>query len=225
MEKKKLSYRLIFSPNEAQKPVYAKYTCWDNKLHIRYRDFDRPEVISGFMDKLTYLITYVTNKKVLYETLNEADRDSHDFKAFWNKYVAKVYESNDFKTLVRAVKVSVPECEGIELSKNYRKNAYGEALLQFGSLKVGTYPADENDRGSLEDILREIFHFAYAGKDVNTYQFFTACELQQFLFDDRYTIELYEVDEVTSANKANQKYINKIDFKEEKKSFNELDLW
>lgn len=54
----KLTFSLRFTPSiETNKN--AKYTCSDNKVHIRLKDYNKPQEIKGFEDKLTYLITYI----------------------------------------------------------------------------------------------------------------------------------------------------------------------
>ena len=38
-----------------------KYICRDNKIHIRFKDYNKKQVIKGVEAKLTYLITYLMN--------------------------------------------------------------------------------------------------------------------------------------------------------------------
>ena len=212
----KLSYRLVFSPTNNKEEYTAKYTCWDNTLHVRFREYNKPEVISGFMNKLTFLLTYVVNKNVLYEVMTIEDIKENNFKKVWKKYSEFIYKSNSLEALNKIIGAKLKDFSGITISKNYRKSGYSDCMLQFGSISNHICPVDENGRGSLALFAKTLFNLQYS-------DYLTMCQLQTFLFDDRYVIEIVEEDD--NILEVNSKYINKVENRNNKKAFDELDLW
>ena len=57
---KKLSYSLVYTPDTATSEL-TNPVCSDKRIHIRFRDFNKPQMISGFERKLTYLMTALMN--------------------------------------------------------------------------------------------------------------------------------------------------------------------
>ena len=82
-----MNYKIIYTPN-IDDGVQAldrdiNFLCADNKLHIRLRDYDKEEVIHGFIDKLTYVVTYlcqrVTRQDLLTNNIIEKFVKFHDY--------------------------------------------------------------------------------------------------------------------------------------------------
>lgn len=60
-----LTYKLTYTPSTdtgyGAEEKNINFLCSDNKLHVRLREYDCETVIHGFIDKLTYLVTYLVN--------------------------------------------------------------------------------------------------------------------------------------------------------------------
>lgn len=183
---KDLTFSLCFEPNlESSKEI--SYVCYDNKIHIRFRDFYKPEIIAGFEKKLTYLITYLFNfsyKKTIIG--NYSDKDLID----------GFMHSTDMLELLKILKMC-DEIDGIKLSINYRKNPNDNT---FGSIVENCYPKNMYDNinyiGGLESFLRSI-----------------GLDLLVYLFDDRYYIQIKPPAPLQHVNK---KFTNKLYRKQNK---------
>ena len=59
-----LTCSVLYTPSKNDLAIDSdnlKYLCRDNKIHIRFRDYNKKQVIRGFESKLTYLLTYLMN--------------------------------------------------------------------------------------------------------------------------------------------------------------------
>ena len=57
-----INYSVIFTNNSKNIiDNLDKYICSDNKIHIRFRDFNKEEVFNRIWKKLTYLLAYLLN--------------------------------------------------------------------------------------------------------------------------------------------------------------------
>ena len=116
-----LTYHVLYSPEKTEK-VNANYLCSDLKVHIRLRDYDHEEVISGVINKLTYLVTYLIQRG----NLDRVDAD---------KAIEKFVNNNaDFDEVVRAIGYR------IKVTKNYRKKGITNPL---GSMGNGVCPMED----------------------------------------------------------------------------------
>lgn len=116
----------VFNPN-------LNYACGDNKLHIRFRDYTKPQVISGFINKLTFVLTYLFNTE--YRTTME-DSSITDFKEYWEKHLGL------FKVLL-AQKYNL-SLETFEFKPNYTVKKYNVPKRQFGSIMTRSDYLGEN---------------------------------------------------------------------------------
>lgn len=129
----KLTYKIIYNPNneelEAAISKDINFLCADNKLHIRLRDYDHEEVIHGFVDKLTYIVTYLFQRNVqtgkltnnILENFVNSDYAVKDL----NMWLTSVF-STEGKTF-----------KGLKISRNYRKISNYSLL---GSFSEGACP-------------------------------------------------------------------------------------
>ena len=128
---KELTYKIVYSPSESFKSTRVNLLCADDKVHIRLREYDHEEVIHGFIEKLTYVITYLLSK---YEYTEEtADIILKKFsEKDWS-----FFEVND------AVTGGLFGCKGIKISKCYRKIKQAHKNL-LGKFSLGTCPVSSN---------------------------------------------------------------------------------
>lgn len=150
----KMTYRIVYNPTADDTiPATSKdipFVCSDNNIHIRLRDYDHEEVIHGFINKLTYIVTYLFQRAVItgeltdniFEKFVNSD-ESLDGLVWWLK---SIYISNG-KTL-----------KGLKISKNYRKIKVSHST-PLGSFLPGTCPLKDGlVYGDLK-FLQETFRF------------------------------------------------------------------
>lgn len=184
----KLTYSVIYTPSlDDGKRANEKgidFLCIDDKVHIRLRDYDRPESIKGFINKLTFLLTYLANASN--NSAAELNPDEH-ISLFCDN-------SEDFRMIVNSLKRNLePRFSGIKLTKAYRKKGRGPKAGPLGSMTVGTAPLiDGKLYGDLKYFLDSI-----------------RLSLDTYLFDDAYSIQIQPAAEGASyakfANKLNRK--------------------
>ena len=131
----KMIYKIVYNPTtEDSTPVTSKnisFICSDDKIHLRLRDYDHEEVIHGFINKLTYVVTYLFQRAVISDELTD-----NIFEKFVNSdeslkkiemWLKSIYLANG-KTL-----------KGLKISRNYRKIKKSVAT-PLGSFITGTCP-------------------------------------------------------------------------------------
>jgi len=160
-----LTYKIVYSPNLDTHTNILKtvdFTCSDGKLHLRLRDYDHEEVICGFINKLTYLVTYLfqrsANKNDLTtKTIEEVVKNDESFVALnsWLK--------SNFANIGKKYK-------GLKITKNYRKIS---ECNPSGSFVEGTCPLKNNTTyGDLD-----FFHQSLRGFGIENFLFNDAVEL------------------------------------------------
>ena len=153
------------------------YLCVDGKVHVRLRDYDKPELIQGFIGKLTFLLTYLVNS--VSTTAN--DEKPEDFiKTFCNC-------NEDFDKIVGMIKSSLhePKFKGISIAKTYRKKDKGPRASYYGNMPKGVCPlVDGYKYGDL--------HYFLDNLNMNLYS---------YLFNDGISIQIHEPVELTCYDK------------------------
>ena len=133
-----LIYKVVYTPNKDTKTLAIdsdiNFLCSDKKLHIRLRDYDHEEVISGFINKLTYVITYLIQRcdvgtKSDDEIISNFVKNDTDFKNI-DAFLQQVFSSRGL------------DYRGIKISKSYRKVKTSKNTL--GSFKEGTCYLEDN---------------------------------------------------------------------------------
>ena len=142
----------------------VKYTCNDNLIHIRLRDYDEAQTIWGFEGKLTYLLTFLVNKTINFNS--ELD-DNQLFEAFMHSSnVAKI------NSVIGNVLADYGY-GGLLINPNYRKKQ-NIKYNKFGSIKEGCYPTNPytpiNENYGVDSFLED----------------FGCITLVEYLFDDSY---------------------------------------
>lgn len=186
----KLSYSITYTPSLEGLGAEEKgidFLCVDGKIHVRLRDYDHPETIRGFVDKLTFVVTYLINA----ESGSMGDMTAEGFISEFCSHSA------DFTSLSQAVGslLHEPRYKGIQVSKAYRKKNKGPTAGPLGSISKGAAPlVDGSLYGDLAYFLEEM-----------------RLDLYSFLFDDAYSIQIQERAEEASyakfANKLNRKVL------------------
>lgn len=194
----KLTYCLVFNPNMVVDKDFnnVNFLCIDKKIHIRLRDFNHPEVIHGFINKLTYLMTYLVNTWPYSgsfdakEFLTSFESGDAEFEKV-NKFIEYILKDTDFK--------------GIKLFPAYRRK-HVDPQHPFGTLAEGTYPVYSN----------------FGLGDVNFFLDTLGINLFKFLFDDRYEIVIKEVSDIDTCY---SKFTNKEIKSSTTSHFEYVDLW
>lgn len=171
----KLTYKLVYTPNKES--FYSvcesniNFLCADNKIHIRLRDYDKEEVISGFIGKLTYLVTYLVN---YVEGANKDRFASDDDLLAWatsniNEYLGKLIRMDLHDDSFKGLKIS----KNFRRIKNYSKlGSIANGLCPYSHGQCSLSSFIETMRISLYDFL---FNDAYEvvivkSKDKRVYQ-------------------------------------------------------
>lgn len=172
-----LTYSLIYTPSLVKEQEFNP-VCSDKRIHIRFRDFDKPQVIAGFEKKLTYLLTYLMNFSPLL-SLNDVWDTKTILKAF--------QELSDVQAICNSLRLDKHlEFKEFKVRVNYNRK---DVTKPFGKVSASVFPGIvDAARGSLDGFLSQL-HLS----------------LIDYLFDDRYSILLHEVEK----NNLNEKFINK----------------
>ena len=165
---------------------------------IRFRDVNKPQVISGFERKLTYLMTYLMNYSYISELFDHCNEKT---------LINALLDSKDVEKLFNAIKYDKQiNFKAFKLSANYKRK---DELVIFGKLEQTAFPLDYDEfnapmKGDLETFLRKL-----------------KVGLLEYLFNDSYSIILHEKDE----NDANVKFINKELRKNRAAESDFVELW
>lgn len=195
-----MKYYLVYSPEDEKwvDELGIDFLCSDNKVHIRLRNYDHPEVISGFVDKLTYLITYLICGKWADMPAASPEKIISNFTKL----------DEDFQRITEIIRDLLHEEKfaGIHIQKVYRKKPISKDKL-LGSFEPGTCPTSDDTTWA-----RSLSNFL---ETLNI-------SLGEFLFNDAYDIVL--TDEAGEKQHRYQKFINKKENKV-KSVFKYENLW
>lgn len=196
---KNLTYSIYYTPSSDNADTIINYICFDNKVHIRFRDFNSEMLIIGFEKKLSYLLTYLMNYSYLPKVIGVYD-DTTLIETFLKSAdVAAIYSSISNNTCGKVFK-------GIRLKPNYRKSH----CESFGAVDVNCFP------------VRRINGITQTG-DLQTFLSTLKISLDEYLFNDSYMIILREDKKVD----INKKFINRQNKKQRKlaSDFDITELW
>jgi hypothetical protein len=177
-----LTYSLVYSPGRGEGPVTESgidFLCADGKVHVRLRDYDREETISGFVGKLTYLITYLAN----YAGGRDGSRFlSEDDAIRWVE--RKVNEEWELGDTLRAG-LRRGDFAGVSIARNFRRVPGHSALGSMG---------------------KELCPYSSAGEcSERLFASALGISIGEFLFDDAYEISIHRKREPHPYSK----YLNK----------------
>lgn len=196
IKKDKYTCSILYNPETKTNYYNAKYVCSDGKIHIRFRDFDKPQLIEGFESKLTYLIAFI-----FYEGLYSTKEEFLKSNDIWllNEYLKRGVE-----------KYNNYEYKGLLLLDNYSKK---EETIKFGSHDPDCFPNPIRKHSEDDD--------SYINKSkLNVFtEELKISSIIDFLFNDGYKIIIHRKKEI-----KDNKFIRKQKKIQDKKS-NLIELW
>lgn len=194
-----LTYSIIYTP-DAPTNKGVNYVCSDRKIHVRFRDFNKPQMISGFEKKLTYLFAYLMNFSYIVNLFEFCDQ---------KVLINALLESEDVKKIYDSIKYDKQiNFKSFRLTANYKK---GECI-PFGKLDQGAFP-----------LLYDEFNVPKTA-DLDTFLTKLKVNLLEFLFNDSYSILLHERNK--QDDDVNAKFVNKELRKNMKTTNNDyIQLW
>lgn len=191
-----LTYSLLYTPEESEN-LGLNYVCSDNKIHVRFRDFNRPQIIKGFERKLTYLMTYLINFSSISELFNHCSEKT---------LIDAFEERDDIKKILNAIKYDKGiNFKSFRFTCNYKRKTDAKP---FGDVDEFVFPLTYDEFNRVIPTTLDIF---LEKLKIN---------LLEYLFNDSYSIVIHELGE----NKMNEKFINKALRKINKES-DFVELW
>jgi len=198
-----INYSIIYTPTELKlKQDIIKYLCYDNKIHIRLRDFNKEEFLVGFEKKLSYLLSYLINYAYIPKLIGR-HTDKEILEGF--------FESDDMVRLIDFLKLHYAdeiEFKGLVIKPVYKKN------------QKNYKPFGNNDAKFFPDYIKSVS--SELGELIS---FLNMLELQlyNYLFNDNYIIWVHEKD-FTANKKFDNKKLKKLN-KQNDKTSNIVELW
>lgn len=191
MKDKNLVYSLIYMPSISSDKT-INYLCSDNKVHIRLKKYGiKPEIISGFENKLSFLLTFSLNEfcnhfymsKDLLRHVNE----NKNFKDIWLDIM------KEFKTKYNSF--GIDDC----LSNN---------ILYYEGLKILPIYYKKFKLTNALDLIGECYNLKNKLFDDNPTKnfldYFKLSSLDEYLFNDAIVIQISKKLKIN-----NSKFINK----------------
>lgn len=190
--KNRLTYQLTYTP-EKDVENNIDFLCFDNKIHIRLRDYEREEVVSGFINKLTYLLTYLVN----YSWANKIV-SAPNSNAIISSFLS---QNEDAELIIRTIsnKIMDKKFKGISITTNYRRTKCNP----LGSISKDLLP--KNTSGEV----------SFSG-DLSLFLNKLHISLADYLFNDGYELVLHKDSFKTPYTKFHKKAAKKV-IKESKK--------
>lgn len=128
--------------------------CADNLLHLRLRDYKIGDVISGVVDKISFLITYLYQSMMyVWKDIghNEVD-DEVLLEKCYQGHLENLLDTNDMSEIVYRVKQYLG-CSGIKVFKKYTRPMYKKTIEAFGSIENYKYTVNNDTLMKLLDNL------------------------------------------------------------------------
>lgn len=193
-----LTYSLNYTPSFKTNSE-INFICSDNKIHVRLDNFYTEITIEGFEKKLTYLLTYLINYSYLPKVIG-VEKESLLIETF--------LKTSDISAINEAIRkhFNFDNFKGLNLRKNYKKLNCNT----FGLTDSNCFPLlyEEN--------------ITQAG-DLNTFLSILNISLDEYLFNDSYSIIIHEVSNKDMNKKFTQKQQRKINKSIQQNSF--VELW
>ncbi len=169
-----LTYSLIYTPSTITNDI-VKYTCSDGRIHIRFKNFNGPQVIQGFESKLTYLVSFI-----FHENHCNSIEEFMNLNDVWllNQYLEQGLSKYTFTSY---------KYRGLKVFKNYDKQVNTDA---FGVYNPSCFPHNlKEDNNHIEGNKIDFFI-----KNLHI------IDLNEFLFNEGYRIIIHKKKE-TKDNK------------------------
>lgn len=200
-----LTCSILYTPSVSQIKTNIdnlKYICRDNKIHIRFKDYNKKQVIKGVEAKLTYLITYLMNYWYLPQVIQSYDS---------TKLIKNFLETKLMKEMILKLRLFLNSdtLKGFKLSKNYKR---GESK-DFGDISLSCFPS-HNKKEDIEKIGGLSLFLDY----------FNIPDFITYIFDDGIILIIHEEikEDITKFDRKILKKWNKVNVDSK---YKELDLW
>ena len=192
-----LTYSILYTPDQTTNPG-VNYVCSDKKIHVRFRDFNKEQVISGFEKKLTYLMSYLMNFSYITSLFDICDERTIMNALLDSKDVTRIYNCIKYDMQI--------DFKSFRLTPNYKKSD----CVAFGAVEQTAFP-----------LLYDEFGAPKQG-DIETFLNKLKVSLLEYLFNDSYSIILHE----KSEDNVNEKFVNKELRKEDRVANTDyIQLW
>lgn len=178
--------------------------CKDSKIHIRLYDYCMPMVISGFVDKLTFLVTYLLQGyiKTIKDSINLNDVDAD--------YILTLFQDccYEYKILQKDIGLRIKGYKGINILKEYTKI---NPTSKLGAVRNKFLPVGCDM--TLDSLIQSF------------QQVYLSIDLMSILFNDSISIVLSDCLYVTDD--LYSKYKNKLTKQKQKESkpLSVINLW
>lgn len=182
-----LTYSIIYTPDSTRINSDVNYVCSDNKIHVRFRDFNKPQTISGFEKKLTYLMTYLVNYSYISNLIKVCDEETIINAFSKSKDVLKIYSFIKHDKQI--------DFKNFRFNANYTRK---DETLPFGKIEQSAFPLCYDEFGILKEATLDTF---LSKLKVN---------ILDYLFDDSYSIILHEKETKDLNKKFTDKETRKI---------------
>lgn len=177
-----------------------KYICFDNKIHVRFRDFNKEEFIIGFEKKLVYLLSYLINYSYIPKLSQK----------YSNKTILSHFLSyQEVIDIIYTISSHVNRnFTGLTIKPNYKKHQNN--YKYFGDVDAKFFPICIK-----EDLIQE--------SSLNVFLDAFNISLYEYLFNDNYIIWLHNK-EFKVNTKFETRKLRKLNNRKDK-NINLVELW
>ena len=190
--------------------------CYDEKIHIRLRNFNTNKMIMGFENKLNFLLVYLINNylkslegKAEFKADIELTKQSNKYdEETFVKYIVKFKQTDEFKFLFNTVCNKYISCKDIRIAGLYSKKEHPNAWDSFGHISPNLLPKTDTKGLTLIANFTKVLGIT----------------LQQYLFNDNYILMISNY----KFKNPNTKFENKLQKKIQKtlnNNLKETTLW
>lgn len=189
-----LVYSIIKTPsNQIKNKNLNMYLYSDEKIHLKFNDFSKPQLISGFEQKCSYLITYLFNHVFKFKSIDHNDL-LYPNKDLWEKYSFKFLTEDESMFILKQTLMSnISNCKGFVLLKNHKNTKNDNFWNSFGNIPILVCPSKITNYDQNEYSL-SIFLETFSVKS-----------LAEYLFDDSIEIKI----SYNSTKKFDEKFKTK----------------
>ena len=193
------NFKVVYTVNDPTE-IKPKYTCIDNKIHVRLRQYKESEKISGFVNKLTFLLTFLIDRQVagyspdyikdIWKSIESQGKEKA--KQFFNDTIIRLQNTPEYHLIENTVSLNIIDCIGIEITPVYAK----KVLVTLMAEQFGFIPE-----------IRHLTNMPYTNWLVGFLESIHL-NLEEYLFNDNF--EIWLTDKSSNVAKATKKYRTKV---------------
>lgn len=190
------TYSVCYYPEIANTNKYKlKLTCFDKRIHVKLKDYNKPRKLIGFENKLNYLISYLLHYQYLSKTKNLSKNED---------LLLKFSKTPDILEILKVIQQYAIEHDILGISIKYvnKENKYGNLYHPY-------FPLDFDENYNYDK--RYTYDLEYFLNKLNI-------SIYDYLFNDKYIIILGKNIKNTANNKFMKKQIK------HQKRLNDIDL-